>query len=214
MMSQSQGLSRPKSKIEKLVELVFGLSLSVSAIALIAGAGPTSPAEINIHIGAFIFTFAFVITTWMVYTSQMSVLPIETSFVTSLNIIMLLFVALIPYLLNNILFPNPSLNSSDTYLIKNYLSSLFALDLAATLGVLATFSHIISVEEKKLVPAEIAKVFRQSRNVQTALSILILFSLAPFFWSWTIFTVPARFYIWVIPIIVYWIRRYLQQRHH
>ncbi len=192
------------------MDLIFGLSLSIGAIALIATSAPSSPAEINRHILAFVFTFSFLITSWMVYTYQMSVLPVETRLVTFFNVVMLMLVAIIPYLLNNVEFVNPSLSPTDSSIIRNYASSLFAIDLAGVLVILAAFSHVISVEEKKLVAPEIAGRFRQSRNVQAGLSIIILVSLIPQFWYWTYLDVPLRLYIWFIPVVVYWVRRFRQ----
>jgi hypothetical protein len=202
---------RPRSRIETFVDLIFGLSLSVGAIALISSAPPTSPSDLDGHILAFIFIFAFLITSWMIYTYQMSVLPIETRLVTFLNVIMLALVALIPYLLNNVEFVNQGLSTSDSTGIRNYASSLFAVDLAGILAILATFSHVISIEEKNLVTPEIARVFRQSRNVQFALSVLMIVSLAPVFWNYTAFGIPLRLYIWLVPVVVYWVRRFRQQ---
>src|SRR2546426_3972533 len=65
---------RPRPRIETLADLVFGLSLSIGAIGLIASA-PTTQSEINSHIYAFGFTFLVLITAWIIYTTYMSVLP-------------------------------------------------------------------------------------------------------------------------------------------
>jgi len=211
-MAQAQGYARPRPKIETLVDLIFGLSLSIGAVALITVSAPSSTAEINRRLLAFIFTASFLITNWMVYTYQMSVLPVETNFVIYMNVVMLILVATVPYLLYNVEFANPSLTPQEYSVIQDYASSLFAVDLAAILAILASFSHIISIEEKRLVAPGLAKSFRQSRNVQAILSLIVLISLAPIFWDLSIFGVQLRLYIWAIPIIVYWIRRSVQSR--
>ena len=211
-MTQREGYARPRPKIETLVDLIFGLSLSIGAVALITVSAPSSTAEINRRLVAFIFTASFLITNWMVYTYQMSVLPVETNFVIYMNVVMLILVATVPYLLYNVEFANPSLTPQEYSVIQDYASSLFAVDLAAILAILASFSHIISIEEKRLVAPGLAKSFRQSRNVQAILSMIVLISLAPIFWDLSIFGVQLRLYIWAIPIIVYWIRRSVQSR--
>ena len=211
-MTQEQRYARPRPKIETLVDLIFGLSLSIGAVALITVSAPSSTAEINSRLLAFIFTASFLITNWMVYTYQMSVLPVETNFVIYMNVVMLILVATVPYLLYNVEFANPSLTAPEYSVIQDYSSSLFAVDLAAILAILASFSHIISIEEKRLVAPGLAKSFRQSRNVQAILSVIVLISLAPVFWDLSIFGVQLRLYIWAIPIIVYWIRRSVQSR--
>jgi hypothetical protein len=211
-MSQDRTYARPRARIESLVDLVFGLSLSIGAVALITASPPSSTSDINSRIIAFLFTASFVITAWMVYTYQMSVLPLETNFVVYLNVIMLILIAVIPYLLYNVEFANPSISASDSSMIRDYASSLFAIDLAAVLTILTAFSHLISIEEKQLVAPELAKSFARSRNVQGALVVVVLASLVPAFWVLTIFSVPVRLYIWMIPVIVYWTRRGLQTR--
>ncbi len=202
--SQETAARGPRSRTENFVDLIFGLSLSVGAIALITSTAPADEAALNGHIIAFIFSFSFLITTWMVYTYQLSVLPVETKLVTFLNVIMLTLVALTPYLFEQCV---EYLGQSA---IPQYASILFALDLAGMLAILATFSHVISKEENALVETKIAAVFRQSRNVQLALCILIIISIAPIFWSITFLTIPLRIYFWLIPIIVYWVRRFRQ----
>ena len=84
---------------------------------------------------------------------------------------MLALVAIIPYLLNNVEFVNQTLSAADSSQIRDYSSSLFAIDLAGILAILAIFSHVISIEEKNLVTPEIARVFRQSRTVQATLAV-------------------------------------------
>src|SRR2546425_2689934 len=118
-MQQSAGEKRPRPRMEAMADLVFALSLSIGSIALIANS-PTSPGEINSHILAFTFTFLILITAWLIYTTQMSVLPVETRAVTFLNVLLLLLVALVPYLLNNVEIVSGSLNASDASAIKDY----------------------------------------------------------------------------------------------
>jgi len=211
-MSQERCYARPRARIETLVDLIFGLSLSISAVALITASPPLSTSDIDGRILAFVFTASFVITAWMVYTYQMSVLPVETNFVIYLNVVMLILIAIIPYLLYNVEFANSTLSVEESSMIRSYASGLFTIDLAAILTILATFSHVISIEEKQLVAPELARTFRRNRNIQAILALITLSSLAPFFWSLTLFAEPVRLYIWIIPVIVYWARRSRQAR--
>src|SRR5437870_4278410 len=107
-MTQKEGYARPRPRIETLVDLIFGLSLSIGAVALITASAPSSAYDINRRILAFIFTASFLITNWMVYTYQMSVLPIETNFVIYMKIVMLIFVATVSYHLYNAEFEYPN----------------------------------------------------------------------------------------------------------
>jgi len=184
---------RPRPRIETLADLVFGLSLSIGSIALIANP-PRSSAEITTHILAFAYTFFVLITAWMIYTTYMSVLPIETRTVTFLNVGLLLLVAIVPYLLNGVEVVATGLNTTDVSAIQNYSSQLFALDLGGILIILATFAHVISLEEKNLVAPELVTLFRNGRNRMAILAILTLISVAPEFWEYP-------------PLISYWVGR-------
>lgn len=194
---------RRRPRIETFSDLIFGLSLSIGSIALIANS-PTSSGEIVSHMAAFAYTFLILVTAWIIYTVDMSILPQETPWVTFLNVGLLLLVALVPYLLNGVELVNPSLTAEQASAIRDFSSSLFALDLAGIMLILAGFAHVISMEEKKLVEPEIARLFRNGRNRMLVLSLIMLASIAPFFWQWTMFGVPARLYVWYLPLISYW----------
>src|SRR3989449_8162757 len=202
---------RPRPRIGTLADLVFGLSLSIGAIGLIASS-PTSQGEINSHIFAFGFTFLVLITAWIIYTTYMSVLPGELKAVTFLNVALLLLVALIPYLLNSVELASPLLSPAEASAIGAYASTLFTLDLSGILLILAAFAHVISLEEKKIVAPELTQLFRNGRNRMTILSLVTLISVAPPFWEWTLFGVPVRLYIWYLPLISYWVGRVARPR--
>jgi hypothetical protein len=201
---QSRGERRPRPRIETLADLVFGLSLSIGSIALIASS-PTSTSEIATHIAAFIFTFLILITAWIIYTTYMSVLPAETMTITFLNVGLLLLVALVPYLLNSTEVVNSSLSQLQASSIRNFASTLFALDMTGILVILAAFAHVISVEERELVSPGLARLFRNGRNRTAVIAVIMFASVAPQFWQWTLFGFPMRLYIWYIPLVSYWV---------
>jgi uncharacterized membrane protein len=195
---------RPRPRMEALADLIFGLSLSIGSIALIASA-PASASQIDSHILAFIFAFLMLITAWMIYTSQMSVLPADTRLARFLNVVLLLLVALVPYLLNTVALTNASLTGAQASSLKDYASTLFALDLTGVLAILALFAHVISLEEKKLVSPEVARSFRRGRNTMVFLAFLMLLSILPVFWQLTLFGTPLRLYVWYAPLAAYWL---------
>jgi len=195
--------------MESLADLIFGLSLSIGSIALIANS-PLSSGEINSHILAFIFSFLILITAWIIYTTQMSVLPLETRVTTYLNVALLLLVALVPYLLNSVELVNGSLSPAQASALRDYSSTLFALDLTGVLIILALFAHVISMEEKTLVAPDIARSFRAGRNMVIISAFLMLISILPVFWQWTLFGEPLRLYIWYVPLIFFWVGRALR----
>jgi uncharacterized membrane protein len=200
---------RPRPRIETLADLIFGLSLSIGSLALLTSA-PGNPGEINNHILAFIFTFLILITAWLIYTTYMSVLPVETRAVTFLNIILLLLVALIPYLLNAVEVPNPGISYTKAQTIQDYSSQLFAIDLSGILLILAAFAHVLSIEENRLVPQETIRLFKNGRNRMAILATLMAVTITPQFWELQFFDVPLRLYMWYIPLVSYWVGRALR----
>ena len=206
MTAENPKERRPRPRIEALSDLVFGLSLSLASISLIVSP-PSSPSEINNHILAFVFAFILLITAWINYTSSMSVLPLETRTVTVLNVIMLMSVALVPFLLNIIELPNPSLAPVENLVIRDYASTLFAVNLSALLAILGLFSHILAREEASLVAPDLVARYRTTRNLTLILAAFMLLTAAPIFGTYMILGYPIRLYVWYVPIIVHWISR-------
>jgi uncharacterized membrane protein len=197
---------RPRPRIEALADLVFGLSLSIGSIALIS-TPPTSEGEIGSHIAAFAFTFFILITAWIIYTTDMSVLPTETKSITFLNVWLLLLVALVPYLLNSVEVVNPNLTPSQASVLRDFSSSLFTIDLTGILLILVAFAHVISMEEKKLVEPALAATFRSGRNRLAVFTVVMAVSIAPPFWQLALYGIPVRIYLWYLPLFSYWLGR-------
>ena len=130
----------------------------------------------------------------------MSVLPIETRLVTFLNVVLLILVAITPYLFDQLVSLS---NTSD---VQNYASILFTFVFAGSLFIMAVFAHIIAQEEKRLVDGEIMVRYRRSRNILTLLTIVVLLSLAAP-WDWFFLGVHVRLLIWFVPIVLFWFNR-------
>ncbi len=175
--------------------------MSIGAISLVITNNQSSSAgDINKNILQFLFVFIILITSWIIYTSDMSVLPIETRLVQLLNVLLLMLVATIPYLFDQVVSTfNPSS-------VQDYASILFTADYAGTLLIMAVFSHIIAQEEEHLVDGEIMIRMRRVRNRLGLLTIIVVLSIA-FPWDWLFLGVHVRLYIWLVPIISFWFNR-------
>jgi len=177
------------------------LSLSIGAISLVITNAQTSTvSDINRNVLEFLFVFLLLITSWMIYTSDMSVLPIETRLVTFLNVVLLILVAIFPYLFDQVV----STFNPDS--VQEYASVLFTADLAGTLVIMATFAHIIASEEEHLVDGEIMIRFRRARDRMSVLTVVVLLSLAAP-WDWLFMGLHVRLFIWYIPIVSFWVFR-------
>src|SRR5437667_12263153 len=95
MQEGEQHRKHPRPRLETLSDLIYGLSLSIGAISLVITNNQASTAnDINRNVFEFLFVFLILITSWIIYTSDMSVLPVETRLVTFLNVILLILVDL------------------------------------------------------------------------------------------------------------------------
>ncbi len=205
----------PRSRIESLSDLIFGLALSIGAIALI-GSSPSSVGAVVSDLEIFGFSFYILIRLWLTYTRIMSVLPIETKRVATLNLLMLFLVAIEPYLLNLFKFGATPTACSDLISLGSFLASsgcvdffastLYAVDLGLLFIVMGVFDHIVAREEKKLVSLEEIKKFRRSGNLEIFFGAIFLLSALPQFGTTAVAflggTVALRYALWLIPAFV------------
>jgi uncharacterized membrane protein len=167
---------------------------------VITNSQSSSASDINKNILQFLFVFLILITSWIIYTGDMSVLPIETRLVTLLNVVLLMLVAVFPYLFDQAV---SALNPSS---VQDYASILFTGDYAGTLLIMTLFAHIIAQEEEHLVDGEIMIRFRRVRNRLSLLTVIVMLSVAAP-WDWLLLGVHVRLLIWLIPIISFWYNR-------
>jgi hypothetical protein len=133
----------------------------------------------------------------------MSVLPIENTRTRLLNVAMLFTVSLEPYLFNLVsLF-----SRANETLIVEYASEFFAVDMAAVIITLTFFVHELTVEEKHLIKTELVEPTKRVRNSMILSAFLFLSTIAPQLWQWRIQNVPLRFYLWLIPLLIFWVGR-------
>src|SRR5947209_18794467 len=83
----------PKPRIESLTDLIFGLALSIGALALIAQPVLTA-ADLLRDLVGFVFGFIVLIAVWVRYTGTISYLSIKSNRVLRLKALMLFPVAL------------------------------------------------------------------------------------------------------------------------
>jgi hypothetical protein len=133
----------------------------------------------------------------------MSVLPVETGATKFLNVMMLFSVSLEPYLFNLVsLFGHVS----ETEIVQ-YASLLYAIDMATLAVILAVFTHELAKEERQLIAVELIEPYKKVGNSMLLSAGLFLFTMAPQFWYWRIQTVPLRFFLWLVPLMVLWMKR-------
>jgi uncharacterized membrane protein len=202
----------PRPRIQNLSDLIFGLALSISALTLI-GQQATTIQQIYASLALFVFSFLILMSVWRLYSSITSVLPSETSFLTTLNIILLLLVSIEPYLFNELFAQGSSLFNS--------VSSIYAFDLAAMFLIIAFFQNSLASEEKQLVSTNLLARYKLERNISLTVGAIFIVSMAPVFEDITIlhytisniaYNVPLRVVLWIAALLIGWSRILLRRR--
>jgi uncharacterized membrane protein len=200
--------ARPRPRIESLSDLVFGLALSIGAIALVSSP-PTTDGGFYRDVATFAFNFIILISIWLRYTRVMSVLPVETRGTLLLNGVLLFTVALEPFIFNILRSGNSALKVSIS--LYEAASSTFGLDVGAMMLIMGVFTLALADEEKRLVPGGMTKGLRAEAVGWFVSSGIFLVSAIPVFGrvevvGTQVTGVSVRTSLWLLALLVSWIR--------
>ncbi|HYT00275.1 MAG TPA: TMEM175 family protein [Thermoplasmata archaeon] len=201
-----------KARIESLSDLIFGLALSISALSLIARP-ITDLSQIGQSILVYLFGFLILISVWLRYTRTMTYLRSDTPVALFLNVSLLFFVSVEPYLFNLMIAstsPVAGVSNEDWWL---YVSSLYAVDLGSLFFILGMYNVAALSSGRGLLSGEDQRHLRASRNAAIVSAAFIFVSIAPAFGSWIVFSgVPMRAILWFAPLALMRGQRYLSRR--
>jgi len=201
--------AQTKPRIESLSDLIFGLALAISTIPLISRI-PGKPFGMLVDLLEFGFSFLILISVWLAYTNIMAILPVEDDVVVALNLALLFLVSIEPYLF----YLNITFDILAHELLLDYASILYALDMAGLMLILALFTHQLAGEEKGLVPKEAITRYKRVRDVLCVSGALFAITILPIFWAVKIQSLPIRFYLWSVPLVLSSIRRVSYNESH
>ena len=192
-MTEVKEPAMPKTRIETLSDLIFGLALSIGALTLI-GQPPKNFLGLVLALLYYAFSFLILISVWFGYTRIMANLRVETRRTIYLNIAMLFLVSIEPFLFNTLL--NGELNTQ-------YVSILYGLDLGGLFLVQAILGNVIITQNSMTI--EIQRHYRLIRNSLLIGAAIFFISLIPVFWVLTIplgneTYIHLTFLIWLIPL--------------
>ena len=194
----------PRPRIQGLSDLIFGLALSIGAIQLI-GSLPTRPEVLTVDIFYFGFSFLILMNVWNRYTSTTAVMPIDSPVLVRANIALLFLVAIEPFLFD-VLGSPLGLSSA----VGTEASVYYALDIAGMNLILAYFSHILTIEERNLIPRELTHHFKMTRNILIVSALIFLISDLPIFWEIFVLGLPLRIVLWILALPAVWLPRLLR----
>lgn len=205
---EEEQTTRPRPRIESLSDLVFGLALSIGAIALVSNP-PTTTAGFYRDVATFGFNFVVLISIWLRYTRIVSALPLETRGTMALNSVLLFTVSLEPFLFNIIRSGN-SAKPAAVQLFET-ASSLYGVDLGIMMLIMAVFTLALADEEKRLVPRGLLRQLREESVTWFVSSGIFLVSALPLFGRIDVGGVfvsglSIRTVLWLSAIAVAWLR--------
>jgi uncharacterized membrane protein len=174
------------SPIEKLTTAVFGFALAVGALSLTA-ANPETTADVVGGLVLFSLSFLILVVIWWGTSDIMSKIDHGRPITIFLNIVLLFFVAIEPYLLN-------ILNTSVQLFPLS--STLYAIDMAFLMALSAALCHVLIKEDKATLTAQQLRHFTIGRNNQFVCAGLFFLSTVPQFLEWTLAGMPVRVLIW------------------
>lgn len=180
------------SPIGKLTDAVFGFALAVGALSL-TSANPQTAGDIVEGLSLFTLSFIILVVIWWGTSDLMSRLDQKRPVTVFLNIVLLFFVAIEPYLLN-------ILNASFTLFPLS--STLYAVDMAFLMGVSAALCHILIKEKKETLTTRQQRLYTVSRNNQFVFAGLFLLSTLPQFLEWTVGGMNVRVLTWLVTLAV------------
>jgi uncharacterized membrane protein len=197
----------PRPRIESLSDLVFGLALSIGAIALVSNP-PGTAAGLYRDIATFTFNFMVLISIWLRYTRIMSVLPLENRRSMMLNTVLLFTVTMEPFLFN-ILRSGNSLNPASVTLFEA-ASSLYGIDLGAMMLIIGGFTLALASEERHLVPSSMITQLRYEASTWIGSAAIFLISAIPVFGRIDVGGVlvsgfSVREGLWLFAVFVAWV---------
>jgi len=186
----------PRPRIQTLSDMIFGLALSIGAVAQLSR-NPTGLGDILNSLGTFGFAFLILALVWLRYSRIMSVLPVESARLVAANMLLLFLVSVEPYLYN--LMTISAYTPTPPQLASATTTSLYALDVGGLMIIIAYFIHEVTIDERHLIPQELVSNYRTTMYTTTAAAAVFIISVLPIFWSIVIIqspTVPLRFILW------------------
>jgi len=188
--------ARPRPRIESLSDMVFGLALSVGALALVASP-PTNSGELYSDLATFGFSFLILIMVWFAYTRLMSVLTFEDHWVVTFNTLLLFTVSVEPFLFNILESRNIAIGFFDA------ASQAYAIDLGLMMLVLGLFAWAVSLSKQPPLAPGVRRGFREEAVSRWITAGIFFVTVAPVFAEIWIYGQPLRTWLWIVPLVFF-----------
>ena len=193
-MDSENGRPSMQKSVRDLSNMVFGVALSIGALTLINNLSVlATPDSITNSIATFAFSFLIIIYMWFRYTQALDLMHDETRIELNLKLLVLLLVAVEPYLFY-------LLNTASAQLLP-FTTTLYALDIAGLLFVLFIL-YRIGIKSQKGSDRKVANYYLPTSDGLILSAILFAVSALPILWDVSIFGFRVRYALWIAALIL------------
>jgi hypothetical protein len=181
--------------MEVLSEIVFGLALSVGALALV-GNPPTSPGTLYTALATFGFSFLILILVWLAYSRLRSVGTFEGGWSLRLNVVLLFTVSIEPFLFDLLV------KSNQSAAFQAAVSQAYGIDIGVMIGVLGLLDLYFLAAPRLVLTPGVRRRLRLDGINRWVVAGIFFVGTAPIFWQVHIETQPIRIVIWVVGLLI------------
>jgi uncharacterized membrane protein len=182
---------------------VFGLALSVGALALV-GSPPATPVALYVALATFGFSFLILILAFFAFTHLMTLLTFESHWSISLNVVLLFSVAIEPFLFDLLVRPN------ETSAFLAAANQAYGIDIGVMAGVLGLFAWYLATSPRSALAPEAKQRLRKNGLSRWVVSGIFFVSAAPIFGQVDILSEPVRLWIWIVGLLALLVSRLSQ----
>jgi len=181
--------------------MVFGLALSLGAFALVASP-PGNATALYTDLVTFGFGFLILIVVWLAYTRLITALTLEHVAAVRLNIVLLFFVSIEPFLLNVLVRPGVSGGFFAA------VSQAYAVDVGAMVTLLGIFAWVLSTTKDPSVTDLARRALRRESRRRWFAAGIFFVSALPYFGTPMLLGESVRLWIWGAALGIVWATQY------
>ena len=195
-LPESSGAPRVRLGIETISDVVFGLSLEIGSIALVAKL-PQTAGDLTREIVEFGFTFIIIFMIWFAYRRAAVVFPHETQLTLIVTVGILFCVAIEPFL-----FYVAVVGTSAS--VGGPASTALGLDVGAMMLLLGAFYFLLLAEDRKVshrpIHPDILRQLRVASVGRIVVGCVFLASALPLFDTSGLLGSTVREDVWLVCI--------------
>jgi uncharacterized membrane protein len=177
--------------------MVFGLALSLGALALVASP-PSDATALYADLATFGFSFLILIAVWLTYSRLMTALTKDRQSVLGLNVVLLFFVSTEPFLLNALVRPGIR---GDFFAA---VSQAYAVDVGAMVALLGFFAWALATSKGPSLPEGSRRSYRSEALRRWFAAGMFFVSALPFVETPELLGEPLRLWVWVVALATVW----------